>query len=137
MNKDAVDQDRRWLLGTATAGIAAGTASSLFPSQLAAAPATAMPIAAVPRSWRRSWSIASVALLSFMGLSSAQLGVLGCACVLRPKLAMLGATQERRVGRDERTTRTIKQVGLPAPFKPPRRAAHNRKRRFLMKRRDN
>src|ERR1700730_4749953 len=100
-----------------------------------AAPATAMPIAAVPRSWRRSWSIASVALLSFMGLSSAQLGVLGCGCVLRTKLAMLGATQERRVGRDERTTRTIKQVGLPAPFKLPRRAAHNRKRRFLVTRR--
>jgi pimeloyl-ACP methyl ester carboxylesterase len=38
-SKDAVDQDRRRLLGTATAGIAAAGASSLLPSQLAAAPA--------------------------------------------------------------------------------------------------
>jgi pimeloyl-ACP methyl ester carboxylesterase len=38
-SKDAVDQDRRRLLGTATVGIAAAGASSLLPSQLAAAPA--------------------------------------------------------------------------------------------------
>jgi len=37
-NKDTVDQDRRLLLGTATVGIAAASASSLLPSQLAAAP---------------------------------------------------------------------------------------------------
>jgi pimeloyl-ACP methyl ester carboxylesterase len=37
-SKEAIDQDRRRLLGTATVGIAAASASSLLPSRLAAAP---------------------------------------------------------------------------------------------------
>ncbi len=38
-SQDTVDQDRRRLLGTATVGLAAASASSLLPSQLTAAPA--------------------------------------------------------------------------------------------------
>src|SRR4051812_28583668 len=72
----------------------AAAAASCDGSRLAV-PATAMPIAAVPKSRRRSWLIASVVLLVSMGALPVSM-VLGCTCRCRTSTAARSKWPVRR-----------------------------------------